>query len=286
MSTTTKAIIGIAVALALVAGSLLATGMLLQPTNVVHTPGQPDPQPEPSRSEISQRGDSAAILTSNGGWETSVGGENNYSYGERVDLAGAVWITETETLFSDLTIRVFDIDDRSTWSGPNNYKSPGIVMFYTSREVDPVTGVITETNYEGFSGSGSNEFSFDRSLAGAQAEFSLNVWGYRCFHEPGEPGGGPQGILEPPACEDLPEATVSGDIEWTGSGPVIRDVSGLKDTQAPSSMFGVHSVSAARDAIVAGTIAGDGLVLAEGQASGGILLRGKYHEHYVGAGRA
>ena len=50
-------------------------------------------------------------------------------------------------------------------------------------------------------------------------------------------------------------------------------------------MFGVHSVSAARDAIVAGTIAGDGLVLAEGQASGGILLRGKYHEHYVGAGR-
>lgn len=286
MTTTTKVILGIAMVLTVVVGSVLSMGLLLQPTNVIQTPGQSDPQPEPVESDAGYRHEPPAIRTSLDGVEVRVGGEDNYSYGERVDLAGAVWITEAENYFSDLTIRVHHLDDRSTWTGPTNHKSPGIVMFYTSREVDPVTGSVTETNYEGFSGSDSNKLSFDRSLAGAKATFSLTVWGYRCVYEAGGPGGGgPQGILEGPVCEDLPEAIVDGDIEWTGSGPVVRDVSSSTETQPPTSMFGVHSVSALRNATVVGTIAGDGLVLAQGEASSGILLRGKYHEHYVGAGR-
>lgn len=211
--------------------------------------------------------------------------DRNYSYGDHVDLAGAVWITERENSFSDLTIRVYHLRERSTWSGPVNYKDPGIIMFYTKTETDPSTGAVTETNYEAFSGSPDNRLTFRRSLDGASADFTLRVWGYRCVYEAGDPNGGPQGISAASACEDLPETLMQGEIEWTGTGTVTRAAIRSRDSAPPSYMFGTHTVSATRAASAEGSIAGEGLTLADGPATFGILLRGKYAEHYVGAGR-
>lgn len=211
--------------------------------------------------------------------------EDNYSFGERVDLAGAAWITETDASLTDLTIRVFDRAERSTWTGPINYKDPGIILFYVRRVVNPLTGEVVETNYEGIYGGPGSSFEMSPSFAGAEAIFTLDLYGYRCVYPPGDAGGGPQGIDgSDPECWELSPVTVDGHIEWTGEGPVIRDVFKSGDRRPPLFMFGAHTVSAARNASVAGEIEGGGITFATGPATFGTLLRGKYHEHYVAPG--
>ena len=209
---------------------------------------------------------------------------DRYSFADKVDLAGAVWITETETTLSDLTMRIFNLAERTTLSGPINYEDPGIVAFYLFREVDPATGTVTETHYEAFSGGPNSTFRFSPSLKGATATFALSLYGYRCVYEPQDPGE-PQGILDAdPICEELDRANVSGEIHWTGTGPIFRDATHSRIGEPPLYMFGSHTVFAARNASVVGTIQGDGLDLVHGNATFGTLLRGKYHENFVSPG--
>ena len=211
----------------------------------------------------------------------SAASADRHSFADRVDLAGAVWITETDISFSDLTISIFNLSERSTLSGPINYKDPGIVLFYFLREVHPTTGAVTETHYEAFSGGPDSNFRFSPSFEGATATFTLSLYGYQCVYQPQDPGE-PQGIADSdPICEELDRESVSGDIHWTGTGPIFRDVSHTRFGEPPLYMFGTKTVFAARDASVLGTIQGNGLDLAQGHATFGTLLRGKYHEHFV-----
>lgn len=204
-----------------------------------------------------------------------------FTHGEHVDLAGAVWTTQTDHSFSDLTLRIHDLDDRSWDMGPMNSRSPGIIMFYTRQETDPDTGAVTEVNYEAFSGSSENDFSFERSLSGATAHFSLTAWGYQCRYQAGDPHGGPQGITEGPDCVDLPDLAITGDISWTGVGDIVRTVTNTRGGEAPLAVFGVHSVSAHRTAVVAGSIAADGFTFTTAPTDFGILLRGKLNQTLV-----
>lgn len=204
-------------------------------------------------------------------------------YAERVDLAGAAWITETDNSLTDLTIRVTHFAERSLWTGPINYKDPGIVLFYVHRERDPVTGAVTETNYEGFYGGPNASMSFRRSLAGATATFFIELWGYECQYPPND--GEPQGVLpEQAICTELDSIWVNGSITWTGYGAIWRDANNSKASEPPFAMWGAHSVVASRNAIATGTIASaepNGIVLAQGTTDVGVLLRGKYHEQAV-----
>lgn len=205
----------------------------------------------------------------------ALAGADVTSYGERVDLAGAVWVSETETGSTQLEIRVFDLDARSTSTGPINLKDPGIELFYTHRELNPESGEVVETNYEGFSGGAGVTFEFQRSMAGAEASFPLSLAGWQCVHPPA------QGVVEEVECHDIGEVYVEGQIVWTGVGPVVRDAGSLRDSEPPSWMFGAHTVIADRKAQAEGTIAGDGLRLVDGTASHAVLLRGRYHEHWT-----
>lgn len=171
--------------------------------------------------------------------------------------------------------------DHSLFSGPLNYRDPGIVLFYVSRHTDPETGAITETNYEGFSGGPTASLSFRRSLAGAHSAFSIELWGYRCVYPP-DPGGGPDGISPTEVtCDDIGSVMVDGEITWTGVGDIFRDATNSRAGEPPLAMWGAHTLVAARDAVAEGVIAGGGTVLARGEAAVGILLRGKHHEQTV-----
>ncbi len=201
-----------------------------------------------------------------------------YAYGERVDFAGVVWLVETEDSTTTLEIHVFDRADRSSASGPVNYKDPGIILFYTHRQSDPETGAVTETNYEGFSGGAGATFAFARSLSGAVATFSVQLYGWRCVYPD---DGGPVGTTPPVECEEIGEPTVEAHIAWTGVGAITREAFNARSSEPPGFLAGSHLVQAVRDAEVRGTVAGDGVQLADGAASFGVLLRGKYHEQMV-----
>lgn len=207
-----------------------------------------------------------------------------YPYAERVDLAGAAWITETANSLTDLTIRISSVAERSL-SGPIRYDNPGIVLFYVHRETDPTTGAVTETNYEGIYGGPDGTLSFKRSFAGASATFSIVLWGYQCQYPPDGDGGGPQGITAAePTCYPLDDVSVDGTIAWTGYGEIWRDTNNTNASDPGLAMWGAHTVEALRNAIATGTIAvrdADGVVLADGHAEVGVLLRGKYHEQSV-----
>ncbi|MDH3303182.1 MAG: hypothetical protein OES24_21985 [Acidimicrobiia bacterium] len=198
-----------------------------------------------------------------------------FAFGERVDFAGVVWLSETETSTTTLEIRVVNADNRSTDSGPMNYKDPGIVLFYRESETDPVTGEVTQTNYEGFSGGAGATFEFDRSLGGAEATFPLKLYGYRCTNP------GPVGIVAEAECVEIGEPTVEVHITWTGVGPISRGAFNDKFSDPPWIVGGAHLVQAVREAEATGTVAGDTLQLADGQATFAVLLRGKYHEQMV-----
>lgn len=200
------------------------------------------------------------------------------AYAERVDFAGAVWFNETQTETYTLEIHVFDLDDRSTEFGPTNFKDPGVELFYTRREMNPATGEVTETDYEGFSGGAGANFRFQRSLDGAMASLPLRVFGWQCIYPP---DGGAAGISEAIECHDLGETTVDVAIVWTGVGPIVRDRDNSRYAEPSEAMFGAHIVTSLRDARANGTISGGTLQLASGTASYAVLLRGKYHEQWV-----
>lgn len=202
----------------------------------------------------------------------------HHSYAEKVDFAGAVWLTETENSLTSLEIHVFNWDGRSSDSGPMNYKDPGIVLFYRHRESDPETGAVTETNYEGFSGGAGATFEFDRSLAEAEARFPLNLYGWTCTYPADD---GPAGAAAAAECAEIGEPEVEVHIVWAGVGPITRDVFNNRSSEPPWFTFGSHLVEAVRDATVEGSVAGDDLQLADGSAAFGVLLRGKYHEQMV-----
>lgn len=203
---------------------------------------------------------------------------DRFAYGERVDFAGVVWLTETEHSTTTLEIHLFNRAERSSVSGPVSYKGPGIVLFYTHRESDPETGAVTEINYEGFAGGAGATFVFDRSLSGALATFSLQLYGWTCVYSEGD---GPAGTAPAVECDEIGEPTVEAQIAWTGVGPIMRQANNARSSEPPSFVAGSHSVLAIRDAEVVGTVAGDGIQLADGAAAFGVLLRGKYHEQMV-----
>lgn len=208
-----------------------------------------------------------------------VPGAERIAYAEHVDLAGAAFLTVTDSTSTILEVRIFDSDQPTTSSGPVHSSGPGIVLFYTHTEIDPETGFRSETNYEGFSGGAGATFDFDRALKGARAQFPLNLYGYRCVYPPDDGSGGPQGIDV--QCEELDPAVVNANLVWTGYGPIVRDTTSDRYNDPPFLLFGVHSVLAVRDAAVSGSIAGDGLTLVDGPADFAVLLRGKYHEQVV-----
>lgn len=199
------------------------------------------------------------------------------AFAEHVDMAGAAWVAESDHSSTVLEVRVFHLAQRTTSSGMMRYKDPGVVLFYTHREIDPETGIRTETNYEGFSGGSGATFDFDRSLGGAEATFPLTLWGYRCTYPPGS--GEPQDAE--PTCEDLDDAEVTAQMSWTGVGDIVRNTNSDRYKDTPFVLFGAHTVFAVRDAEATATIAGDGVTLADGPATFAVLLRGKYHEQLV-----
>lgn len=197
------------------------------------------------------------------------------SYSEKVIFAGANWYTEEGNTWSDLTIRVSYLSTYSSETGRAHFKDPGLTLFYTHEELDPETNLVTRTEYEGFVGGDSTAtFDFDPDFESAFAEVTVPLWGYQCIE------AGPAGIVEP-ECHDLDPATVQVTLEWTGYGEIITTKDKNAVTDIPG--FGFHSrVSVQqRAATVTGTVAGDGLVLADGLGTNAILLKGSYSEDTV-----
>lgn len=225
----------------------------------------------------------AITLNATGPAPLAAAAAEQYPFAEKVDLAGAAWITETENSVTDLTVRVAHYAERSLWTGPVRYEDAGVVLFYVHRVRDPESGVITETNYEGFYGGPNASLSFQKSLRGATASFSIELWGYECVSTPGS--GEPQGVQPTETtCEDLDSIWVDAAIAWEGLDEIFRDASNVKVSEPSLAMWGAHTVLASRGAVASGWIGNrtpGGIVLAEGTATVGILLRGKYHEHLV-----
>lgn len=197
------------------------------------------------------------------------------SYSEKVILAGANWVTEDETTSSDLTIRVYYLSTYSSETGWARYKTPQVTLFYTHEVLDPETNLVTRTEYEGFVGADSTaRFVFDPGFESASATVSVPLFGYQCVE------GGPAGIVEP-VCHDLEPATVEVALEWTGFGEITVTNDRTKVKDVPT--FGQHTRLSIeeRSATVTGTVAGDGLVLADGPGSSAILLVGAYSEDIV-----
>lgn len=200
---------------------------------------------------------------------TSETSSNTYS--EKVKMAGGAWIVESENLFSDLTIKVFHLSTFATGSGGEHWKVPQVVLFYTQKETDPQTGVVTRTEYEGFASLPDGSFEFDDALSGAQTSLTLTLSGYQCI----EDDGGPQGITS--ECSDLESITVDVDLTWTGTGEVTNDEF-ADSIREPGYLFHTKSTQAFRNAELNGTVAGNGVVFASGEASVGVLLKGTYTE--------
>ena len=198
------------------------------------------------------------------------------SYSEEVKLAGGAWIEETETTFSDLTVKVFYLTTRSSDFGKAHFRDPQVTLFYTHEFTDPDTGFVTRTEYEGFAAEDGGTFDFDPKLGTAAASLTLPLYGYVCVED------GPAGISS--TCEELPPATVVMDLSWVGMGPIIHDEFGDSVQELPWFKFHNRSVSDSRAAVLTGSVAGDGLNLADGEAAVGVLLIGKYAEETVTPG--
>lgn len=196
--------------------------------------------------------------------------------GERVNLAGGVWLEETDTTFSELTVRIFDLASHSTWSGNVNYKDPSVVLFYTRRVLDVESNIITRTEYEGFAALPGATFTFQRALKDARADLDVVMYGYECVESA---GGGGQGFSD--YCYEIDEVTVSVDLTWTGVGDIYRDTFGDSLQGIPGFKFHSRTVEASRLANLTGIVAGDGVVLGEGAADFALLLRGMYQEQIV-----
>jgi hypothetical protein len=217
--------------------------------------------------------------------------EWNGGYREKVDLAGGTWITETDNTFTDVTVRVFDITEQVLPDRPWSPDGPGFVLFYWHLEYDPATGLITETNYEGFRGLPGSTFQFDQSLRSGASASRTAAWSrWRCTYT--DDGEGSANGFEPPDaptpmaaedadCAELGYTTVDVDLEWVGQGPIYRGVSPVLDGDPSEFRFHAQTVEAVRDAALTGRIGGEDVHLADGPATFGILLSGAHLEHVV-----
>jgi hypothetical protein len=197
-------------------------------------------------------------------------------YREKVKLAGAAWITETETITSDLTIRVFYLSTFSTADGKIRYTDPQVTLFYTHVELDSATNLSTRTEYEGFLATEGSTFAFSDSLDLASASLTVPLYGYQCINE-----GGPVGIAPEPECYEIEPITVGVDVDWTGIGEIQHDSYGDSVLDIPGFRFRSMTVSDTRGAGVEGLVAGDGVELASGTATVGVLIKGDYRETTV-----
>ncbi|MDH3462448.1 MAG: hypothetical protein OEM32_02330 [Acidimicrobiia bacterium] len=99
----------------------------------------------------------------------------------------------------------------------------------------------------------------------------MTLSGYQCIDK----DGGPQGFTS--ECSDLESITVDVDLTWTGTGEVLNDE--ISDSiREPGYLFHTKSTQAFRNAELSGTVAGDGVVFASGDAIVGVLLKGTYTE--------
>lgn len=192
-------------------------------------------------------------------------------YGEKIDVVGGAWFTTTPTTFSDLTIRIFDRSEKGNL-GNSKTNGPALTLFYVLKETNPSTNEVTRTEYEGFVPDAGAEFIFNGSLKGASADMDVELYGYRCIEE------GPQGLVG--SCVELDPITVNVDLTWSGIGEIVRNSDG-DSFNFPGFKFQSHTVDAYRSADLIGTVSGDGVVLASGPASFGVMLRGKYHERLL-----
>jgi hypothetical protein len=205
---------------------------------------------------------------------------------EKVDLAGATWITETDTTFTDVTVGVFDTTEHVREQGTEPWSSAGLrfVLFYWHLEYDPATGMVTETNYEGFDPLPGSTFQFDQSLrTGASASGTIQLSGWRCTY-PSEGGFALPDRRTSMAdgeatCSSLGSATVDLDLVWVGLGPIDRDVWRTMEGDPSHFRFHAQTVEAVRGADVTGRIGSEDLHLADGPATFGVLLSGAHVEH-------
>jgi hypothetical protein len=212
---------------------------------------------------------------------TSSPHEFNGGYRQKLDLAGAIWRTETETSTESLELQVFEATEHLLADTPQ-HGEPTLALFYEHGEVDHQAGVLIQTSYEGFTGE-DLVFDLDPSLrSGAGVRDTVELAGWQCSYPIGdpEPGDGPEGEGEP-SCVDLPSATVQVDLTWTQTGGIYRDVQRLGVVIPTEFQAHARSVSASSNAVVTGEIAGEGLRLVDGPADFGVLIRGGYLEHLL-----
>lgn len=201
-------------------------------------------------------------------------------YVERVHLAAGAWLVESETVSSDLTIRVFNQVSHDTTDGTLKYKDPQVILFYTHKEKDLATNLVTRTEYEGFQALDGSSFTFDLKLNRTTAVLKVPMYGYRCIDDDGGAQGAPQGI-EVGECEEISPITVDVLVTWEGYGPVDKSTSHESIMDIPGYSFQSHTTQISRNATLFGSVSGAGVELANGTADVGLLLIGTYEERTI-----
>lgn len=198
------------------------------------------------------------------------------AYTEEVRVAAGVWINETETTFSDLTLQVYYISTSLSGYGKNHTKIPQVKLYYVHKETDPATNTVLRTEYEGFVGDdASAKFTFDTTLSGAKATIDVPLSGYQCIDS------GPAGMVPEEPCVDLEPVTVTLDLAWTGVGEVFTFTDGVSIKDIPGFKFHSKLRGSQRNAVLTGSVAGGGLDLAQGDPDMAFLLTGSYREETV-----
>lgn len=208
--------------------------------------------------------------------------EFNGGYRQKLDLAGAIWRTETETSATSLELVVSERTVQQL-RGAVERSEPALSLFYDHSEVDHAAGVVIQTSYQG-TASDDVAFDLDPSLrSGASVSATVELVGLRCSHpmEDSGAGDGLEGERSEPVCVDLPGATVQVDLTWTQTGEIARDVERLGGVVPPEFQAHARSVAAVSTAVVTGEVAGGDLTLVDGPADFGILIREGYLEHLL-----
>jgi hypothetical protein len=202
--------------------------------------------------------------------------EFNGGYRQKLQLAGAIWSTQTETTATSLELQIFERTEQRQGETPVA-EEPALILFYDHSEIDAEAGALVQTSYEGFTGD-SLTFDFDPSLrSGATVRDSVHVHGFRCFYPLEEP----EGEGSEPSCEGLPSDTLEIDLTWTQTGEIYRDVQRMGHVVPAQFVAHARDVTAASNAVVSGEVVGDHLQLVDGAADYGVLIRGNYQEHIL-----
>lgn len=164
---------------------------------------------------------------------------------------------------------IYLVEGRSKFAKGKPYKMAEVDVYWYQSAYDEGAGTYTWESWYGANALEPGKYQLDAKLRNAWVNTTVTLFGQSCVEGPYVETE--EGYEYEVSCEELGPIEVQAAVSWTGQGPNFKYSYNERSTSGDGYRSSYGGSSTARDADVAGTIAGDGLFFDLGDAYGALM---------------